>query len=123
MEDGIARVVDFQMIFVDETAEIIRRFPIFVFQTDFVAIRQPEQFFVVAVNETNALRGPFQMPVQTVAPITVAVQVVLAPLWVQPKQIGVLRGIGAKTIFMAFAGLGLSCSGQGWFLQAGALQR
>lgn len=123
MEDGIARVVDFQMVFVDEPAETVRRFPIFVFQPDFVTICQPEQFFVAAVNKANAMRGPFQMLVQPVAPIAVAVQVVLAPLRVQSKQIGVLRGIGAKTIFMAFAGLGLSCSGQGWFLQAGALQR
>ncbi len=61
MEDGIALVANFQMIFVDETTEKVLWFPILVFQTDFVTIRQPKQFFVVAVNKANALRGPFQI--------------------------------------------------------------
>ena len=91
------------MIIVNIPAGTVSLFTIRVGDSDFIAVRDTEQFLIVRVDKADASFCLLQMTVKPLSLIAVAIQIVFAPVGVQAQHIGILLRVCTKTKLPAIA--------------------
>lgn len=80
LADVVEVVSHLQMVVVDISADTLRGRPVTQSHKDFIAVSDTELFVIAGCDEANTTLRPFQVSVQPVLHIAIAVKVIVAPV-------------------------------------------